>query len=108
MGEINDVLFHKNGQSFFTAGADKQIKMYEPTSNTFIKRYFFFLSISGTFLNTKKFFYKSYYFRASFVGANQAINRIDLDSEGKHILGASNDSAIRLWSISDQRQRVII
>uniref|UniRef100_A0A915D7K1 Autophagy-related protein 16 domain-containing protein n=1 Tax=Ditylenchus dipsaci TaxID=166011 RepID=A0A915D7K1_9BILA len=60
LGEVNDVLFHPNG-------------------------------------NCAK--------KAVFTGANQGITRIDLDPECKHILGSSNDYAVRVWSVDDQRHR---
>ncbi|KAH7702654.1 CRE-ATG-16.2 protein [Aphelenchoides avenae] len=40
-----------------------------------------------------------------FTTSNQGVTRIDLDPECKHILGSSNDRAVRIWSIADQRQR---
>lgn len=29
MGEVNDVCFNKSGNTFFTAGSDKTIRMYQ-------------------------------------------------------------------------------
>lgn len=54
-------------------------------------------------IKTKK---KNKFIRAEFTGANQGITRIDIHIENGHILGASNDFAIRVWSLEDQRQRV--
>uniref|UniRef100_A0A914HC98 Uncharacterized protein n=1 Tax=Globodera rostochiensis TaxID=31243 RepID=A0A914HC98_GLORO len=80
MGEVNDVLFHPNGKFFFTAGMDKKVKMWAMDHDSFCKK-------------------------ADFTGANQAITRLDLDSEFRHILASSNDFAIRIWTIEDQRLR---
>lgn len=80
IGEVNDVHFHPNGKYFFTAGIDKKIKMWEAGMDTCAKR-------------------------AEFTGANQGITRIDIHIENGHILGASNDFAVRVWSLDDQRQR---
>ena len=40
-----------------------------------------------------------------FTGANQAITRMDIDPECKHLCASSNDYAVRVWSIEDQRHR---
>jgi hypothetical protein len=45
-------------------------------------------------------------FRAEFTGANQGVTRIDINQEASYILGSSNDFAVRVWSLEDQRQRV--
>lgn len=46
--------------------------------------------------------------RLEFTGAVQGLTRIDIHLESGHLLGSSNDCAVRLWSIDDQRMRVII
>jgi len=81
LGEVNDCLFHPNGRLFFTAGADKKVKLWEIGQDSCTKK-------------------------AVFTGANHAITRVDVEPECKHLLAASNDYAIRLWSIDDQRHRV--
>lgn len=45
-------------------------------------------------------------FRAEFTSGNQAVTRIDIDPEIKHILGSNNDFAVRLWGLEDQRLKV--
>jgi autophagy-related protein 16 len=80
--EINDVRWHPNGKYFFTAGNDKKITMWEYNNE--------FVSVKSTF-----------------AGANQTVTRIDLDPECRHVLGSSYDSAVRLWSVEDQRQRAV-
>lgn len=80
LGEVNDVRFHPNGRFFFTAGIDKKIKMWEWGTDSCVKR-------------------------AEFTGANQGITRIDIHPESGYILGSSNDYAVRVWSLEDQRQR---
>ena len=47
------------------------------------------------------------FFRSTFTGANQTVARIDLDPECRHVLGACYDNAVRLWSVDDQRQRMV-
>uniref|UniRef100_A0A915MW81 Autophagy-related protein 16 domain-containing protein n=1 Tax=Meloidogyne javanica TaxID=6303 RepID=A0A915MW81_MELJA len=44
--------------------------------------------------------------RLEFTGAVQGLTRIDIHIESGHLLGSSNDCAVRLWSIDDQRMRV--
>uniref|UniRef100_A0A914EFW3 WD_REPEATS_REGION domain-containing protein n=1 Tax=Acrobeloides nanus TaxID=290746 RepID=A0A914EFW3_9BILA len=80
LGEVTDVLWHPNGKYFFTAGNDKKIKMFELLNENYVKK-------------------------CTFTGANQTVTRIDMDPETKHILGSSNDYAVRIWSIDDQRHR---
>lgn len=81
IGDVNDMRFHPNGRFFFTAGIDKKIKMWEPRNDNCVRR-------------------------LEFTGANQGLTRIDIHLESGHLLGSSNDSAVRLWSIDDQRMRV--
>nr|CAD2150024.1 unnamed protein product [Meloidogyne enterolobii] len=81
IGDVNDVKFHPNGRFFFTAGIDKKIKMWEPRNDNCVKR-------------------------LEFTGAVQGLTRIDIHLESGHLLGSSNDCAVRLWSIDDQRMRV--
>ncbi|KAF7632547.1 hypothetical protein Mgra_00008062 [Meloidogyne graminicola] len=81
IGDVNDLRFHPNGKFFFTAGIDKKIKMWEPRNDNCVKR-------------------------LEFTGANQGLTRIDIHLESGHLLGSSNDSAVRLWSIDDQRMRI--
>jgi len=54
------------------------------------------------------FFYPNLFLRLEFTGAVQGLTRIDIHIESGHLLGSSNDCAVRLWSIDDQRMRVII
>lgn len=39
MGEVNDCLFHPSNGSFFTAGNDNRIKMFEIIGNSCNKTY---------------------------------------------------------------------
>lgn len=40
------------------------------------------------------------------VGSNAGVMSVDFDSTGGLVLGASNDYASRVWTVSDQRLRV--
>lgn len=44
--------------------------------------------------------------KGALVGSNAAVMSIDFDSTGTLILGASNDFATRVWTVSDHRLRV--
>lgn len=44
--------------------------------------------------------------RGTLVGSNAGVMSVDFDSTGTLILGASNDFASRVWTVSDQRLRV--
>lgn len=37
MGEVNDCLFHPTDFTFFTAGNDKCVKMFQLKNNSFVK-----------------------------------------------------------------------
>lgn len=78
MGEVNDCLFHPTDFTFFTAGNDKCVKMFQLKNNSFVKS-------------------------AIYDGANQAITRIDLDISNKFLSASSNDKTIRIWGVSDRQ-----
>jgi autophagy-related protein 16 len=80
-GEINDVKWSPNGQLFATGGSDRKLKLYAIQQG-------------------------KQELKATLTGCNQAIMRIDFDTDGAQVLGASNDFAIRIWGIDDQRCRV--
>uniref|UniRef100_A0A183GET0 WD_REPEATS_REGION domain-containing protein n=1 Tax=Heligmosomoides polygyrus TaxID=6339 RepID=A0A183GET0_HELPZ len=40
---------------------------------------------------------------SSLVGCNQAVTRLDFDTESRLLLGASNDNGVRLWNVDNQR-----
>ncbi|CAJ0589729.1 unnamed protein product [Cylicocyclus nassatus] len=40
---------------------------------------------------------------ATLVGCNNAVTRLDFDSDSRLILGASNDHGVRLWNVDNQR-----
>ncbi|RCN37555.1 WD domain, G-beta repeat protein [Ancylostoma caninum] len=40
---------------------------------------------------------------STLVGCNNAVTRLDFDSEARLLLGASNDHGVRLWNIDNQR-----
>ncbi|EPB65332.1 WD domain, G-beta repeat protein [Ancylostoma ceylanicum] len=42
-------------------------------------------------------------FRSTLVGCNNAVTRLDFDSESRLLLGASNDHGVRLWNVDNQR-----
>lgn len=96
LGEVTDILWHPNGKFFFTAGNDKKIKMFEMLNENCSKKF----NLSSLLIST------IWGFRYTFTGATQTVNRIDIDTERKHILGAGNDHTVHIWSIEDQRHRV--
>uniref|UniRef100_A0A914UKN1 Autophagy-related protein 16 domain-containing protein n=1 Tax=Plectus sambesii TaxID=2011161 RepID=A0A914UKN1_9BILA len=79
-GEVNAVKWSPSGNRFATGGTDRKIKLYELANN-------------------------KQDLRATFTGSNQALMSLDFDHEESQILGASNDFAVRVWTISDQRCR---
>lgn len=46
--------------------------------------------------------------RGILVGSNAGVMAVDFDNSGTFILGASNDYASRVWSITDQRLKVSV
>ncbi|EYC38041.1 hypothetical protein Y032_0748g2032 [Ancylostoma ceylanicum] len=40
---------------------------------------------------------------STLVGCNNAVTRLDFDSESRLLLGASNDHGVRLWNVDNQR-----
>lgn len=44
--------------------------------------------------------------KGTLVGSNAGVMSVDFDSTGAYIVGASNDFASRVWTVSDQRMRV--
>ncbi|XP_069104031.1 autophagy-related protein 16-1-like [Argopecten irradians] len=79
-GEVNAVRWSPSGAKFATGGTDRKIKLWE---------------VIGGKCESKGFL----------MGSNQGITSVDFDPEESLILGASNDFASRVWSLSDQRLR---
>lgn len=79
-GEVNAVLWSPTGSLFATGGSDRKIKLWEYHGGQ--------CTCKGTLL-----------------GSNAGITALEFDFDEALILGASNDYASRLWSLSDQRLR---
>ncbi|XP_033760176.1 autophagy-related protein 16-1-like [Pecten maximus] len=78
--EVNAIRWSPSGAIFATGGTDRKIKLWE---------------VMGGKCESKGFL----------MGSNQGITSLDFDLEESLILGASNDFASRVWSLSDQRLR---
>ncbi|CAH1781563.1 unnamed protein product, partial [Owenia fusiformis] len=79
-GEVNAIKWSPSGRKFATGGADRKVKIWEVVGGKCESRGF--LS-----------------------GSNAAIMSVDFDYNDQLILGASNDFASRVWTLSDQRLR---
>ena len=79
-GEVNAVKWNPSGSMFGTGGSDRKIKLWE---------------VIGGKCEC----------RGILTGSNQGITAIDFGLEENFILGASNDFASRVWSITDMRLR---
>ncbi|XP_052104661.1 autophagy-related protein 16-1-like isoform X1 [Mytilus californianus] len=79
-GEVNAIKWSPSGTLFATGGSDRKIKLWE---------------ISGGKCQSK----------GILTGSNQGIMALDFGIEENYILGASNDFASRVWSLTDQRLR---
>lgn len=82
-GEVNAVKYHKTGKYFATGGGDRKIKLWEFKDNK--------TECIG-----------------NLIGSNASIASIDIDNESNLIAGTSFDFACRLWSLNDNRLRVIL
>ena len=80
-GEVNCASWDYNGRLFATAGTDRKIKVWE----------------LGTCHQAE--------LKASLVGSNAAVMRVQFDQNCTMLLGASNDFATRVWTIDDCRLR---
>ncbi|KAH3808812.1 autophagy-related protein 16-1-like isoform X1 [Dreissena polymorpha] len=79
-GEVNAVLWSPTGTMFATGGSDRKIKLWD---------------FSLGQCQCKGFL----------AGSNAGITSLEYDIDEANILGASNDYACRLWSLSDLRLR---
>ncbi|XP_074657693.1 autophagy-related protein 16-1-like [Tubulanus polymorphus] len=79
-GEINDIRWTPSGRYFATGGADRKLKLWEVNSGK--------ISSKGILS-----------------GSNAAVMCLEFDPDENLVLGASNDFASRVWTISDQRLR---
>ncbi|XP_071085065.1 autophagy-related protein 16-1-like [Haliotis cracherodii] len=79
-GEVNAVQWSGSGRLFATGSADRKIKLWE--------------IINGKCEQ-----------KGILTGSNAGIMAIEFDIEDSLILGASNDFASRVWSVTDQRLR---
>ncbi|KAJ1529756.1 hypothetical protein ONE63_006505 [Megalurothrips usitatus] len=80
--EVNAVKWSSLERLVATGGADRKVKLWD-------------ISKGGQHEN-----------KGVLVGSNAAVMSIDFDSTGTLILGASNDFATRVWTVSDHRLRV--
>ncbi|XP_052126297.1 autophagy-related protein 16-1 isoform X2 [Frankliniella occidentalis] len=80
--EINAVKWSSLERLVATGGADRKVKLWD-------------ISKGGQHES-----------KGVLVGSNAAVMSIDFDSTGSLILGASNDFATRVWTVSDHRLRV--
>lgn len=79
-GEVLAVTWGAKGRLIGTGGADRKVKIWEVVQGGIEPK-------------------------ATLRGSNAAITSVDFDSEENLILGASNDYASRVWTLSDQRLR---
>ncbi|KAL5005455.1 hypothetical protein ScPMuIL_018911 [Solemya velum] len=79
-GDVNAVRWSPSGKQFATGGADRRIKLWEYVNGK--------CELKGMLL-----------------GSNAGIMAVDFDFEETLLLGASNDFASRVWSLSDLRLR---
>lgn len=81
-GEVNAVRWSSSGRYFATGGADRKVKLWEPQPGATPEC------------------------RGVLTGSNAAIMSVEFDPGDSLIVGASNDFAARVWTMSDQRLRV--
>lgn len=79
-GEVDAVKWNPSGSIFATGGVDRKIKLWE---------------VIGGKCEC----------RGVLTGSNQGVMALDFGIEENYILGASNDFASRVWSLTDQRIR---
>ncbi|KAL1115833.1 hypothetical protein AAG570_006123 [Ranatra chinensis] len=80
-GEVSAVKWSPVGRVLATGGADRKLKLWD-TSKASVES------------------------KGMLVGSNAGVMSIDYDYTGTLVLGASNDFAARVWTVSDQRLRV--
>ncbi|XP_012253468.2 autophagy-related protein 16-1 isoform X2 [Athalia rosae] len=79
-GEVNAVKWSPVDRLVATGGADRKVKLWDVSKGTCDSK-------------------------GMLVGSNAGVMSVDFDSTGTHILGASNDYASRVWTVSDLRLR---
>ncbi|XP_046737886.1 autophagy-related protein 16-1 isoform X2 [Diprion similis] len=79
-GEVNAVKWSPVDRIVATGGADRKVKLWDVSKG-------------------------SYDSKGMLVGSNAGVMSVDFDSTGSLILGASNDFASRVWTVSDLRLR---
>ncbi|XP_039750377.1 autophagy-related protein 16-1 isoform X2 [Pararge aegeria] len=80
-GEVNAVKWSPTDHLVATGGADRKVKLWNVSKIGVIE-------CKGTL-----------------VGSNAGVMSVDFDATGAYIVGASNDFASRVWTVSDQRLR---
>ncbi|XP_076045943.1 autophagy-related 16 [Oratosquilla oratoria] len=78
--EVNAIQFSPQGRIVATGGADRKLKLWDVNHGT--------AELRGTLM-----------------GSNAGVTAIDFDAEESLILGASNDFASRVWTVTDHRLR---
>ncbi|XP_034934448.1 autophagy-related protein 16-1 isoform X2 [Chelonus insularis] len=79
-GEVSAVKWSPVDRLLATGGADRKVKLWDISKGTFESK-------------------------GMLIGSNASVMSVDFDSTGTLILGASNDFASRVWSVSDLRLR---
>ncbi|XP_060526164.1 autophagy-related protein 16-1 isoform X2 [Cylas formicarius] len=79
-GEVNAVKWSPVDRLVATGGADRKVKLWDVSKG-------------------------SHEYKGVLVGSNAGVMAVDFDPSGSLLLGASNDNAIRVWTIVDQRIR---
>ncbi|WKY09318.1 hypothetical protein Q1695_002016 [Nippostrongylus brasiliensis] len=77
-GEVYDVLWLST-DTFATGGTDKRVRLWRVDERRKPVK------------------------MSTLVGCNNAVTRLDFDSESRLLLGASNDNGVRLWNVDNQR-----
>ncbi|XP_067213649.1 autophagy-related protein 16-1 isoform X6 [Linepithema humile] len=80
-GEVYAVKWSPTDRTLATGGADRKVKLWNITKGTSESK-------------------------GNLVGSNAGVMSVDFDSTGTLILGASNDYASRVWTVSDFRLKV--
>ncbi|KAL3314937.1 hypothetical protein Ciccas_006432 [Cichlidogyrus casuarinus] len=80
-GDTYHVAFQRSGQIFGCAGTDRKIHLW---------------NFNGL----------NYEYRSTLNGSNKSVTSLDFHSEGKLVLGSSNDASCRIWSICDSRLKI--
>lgn len=79
-GEVSAVKWSPVDRILATGGADRKLKLWNISKGTFESK-------------------------GSLVGSNAGVMALDFDASGSIVLGASNDYATRVWTVTDHRLR---